>query len=620
MSFYDFYGYDVEINIGSMIITTALSKGEFGLCDTLTVTRQENTASNATFSFIPPEHTIILESYQGEPVFILVRTPADGWQQIFSGYVDVPSLDFLARKVTLVCTDDRNNQIIQLDYSIVSQVGIYDEIIFGASIDQSDELGKRLQTVTASFDFDRFGNPTLTDWSPKNDADFSFDSGDVQQGTNPKVSYSSAKTTINTVNMTFTYNYSRLHQQAVNFVWSGYNDFINDYWLQGKPSFPTKTMITSATTTGNWKFINPSNTATFVDIWPAGTYYSTSAIVWQPNTVTRTYVGRTEPNGYLKDSTGNFVTIGFPPALVPQTKPVLDAITGKQVMDLASETITHTADALCRGAQWTSALKFAQNVSEVYTVNVVAPQSVAKFGSVNQYAKYSYTDQFDTNPWEQSATTTAIAQNFYINKDINRYALTHALITGYYKAVHDILQVHRDIQITFQTLGLRPQVDLIHTVALDVEDPRSSTAHISTQGKVSALTHMIDFRNETASTNLTLSITRMAGVSFTGPIIFQQPLQDPSYIGTPQNIALPTHTGINPDPNVTPGAELWTGYIGNRDLPPVNAGDTPQRTQFPESFVVDYPAMPDSLRNLVTYTSVTDFTLAIENDLLDTST
>jgi hypothetical protein len=97
------------------------------------------------------------------------------------------------------------------------------------------------------------------------------------------------------------------------------------------------------------------------------------------------------------------------------------------------------------------------------------------------------------------------------------------------------------------------------------------------------------------------------------------PVQDSSYIGQPPSIVLGTHLGVDPNPNVTPGADKWTGWIGNKNNP-ATATHGVQRTTFTESFIVDFPAIADNIRNQIDYAADTSLTIAIPNNIIDMST
>lgn len=607
-NFYQFYGYDIEVHLDNLIITTALKKKEYGLCDQFTISAAENTSRTASFTFIPPEDTIDLAELQGQPVDIFIRD-STGFYQVFAGSVNVPTLDIQTRKITLSCTDERANKIIQLDYNTVTQIGLYSDVVFGTVNDQSDELEKRLKTVTASFDFDNYGNPSLTPWAPKDTPDFVYTSADVRQMSIPTVIHSPRTKNINTVNLTFNYNYQRLHQQVASFTWQGYTDFITTWFTEGKPSFPTRDQVQQAAKGTNWKLLS----LTMTPLWPAGGY---SGIVWQPNQVTESYVGRTRQTGYLKDSLGNFVTVNG--NIVPQFAPVLDA-NGKQIMDTVKTSIIDTSSNLCRGVSFISALRFSQSVTETYNIRIFAPQSINQYnGVVDSNSTFSISDPFDTAIWDQSDTVTQLTQNFYQDVDPLRNNAIEAMAVAYAKAKHDILEMHRATIVKFQTKNLKPLLDLKHTVDFSCEDIRSTTSHIYAIGKVSAFTHTIDFKLEKAYTDVELLLSRSFGsVSDDNPSV-NIPIQNPGYIGSPQNVVLGTHLGINPDPAVTPGADKWTGYVGNKEKP-ATAVSGAYRTTYPESFIVDFPPIPDSIRDEVNYSSDTQLIISIPNDYLDTS-
>jgi hypothetical protein len=550
-AFFDFYGYDLEINVGNLVINTMLKDKQYGLCDKWTMTGTENTSRTCTFTFIPPEQTIDLESFQGEKVQVFVRDSI-GWSQVFDGVVDVPTLDFINRKISLQCSDQRSNKVMNLPYSYIQQIGEYDQSVFGAPLNQTDEFDKRLQTVAASFDFDNYGNPILTPWIPNPSPNFVFTSADILQLANPTITYTNRSKTVNNVELTIKYSYQRLHQQCATFVWTGYGDFINDWYNQGSPSFPARTQVNSAATGSNWKLINPNAIAQVVPLWPAGGY---SGIVWQPNQVTPSYVGRTVFTGYLQTNTTPpvNVVVGTPPALVPQYAPVKDA-NGKQIMDVVSETIVDTSSALCRGAEFTSALRFSQTVVETYNVSIFAPQSIAKYRAVTSNSTISITDAYDTAQWDNSVTVTQVAENFFIDQKAVQAKLISAISCAYAKARHDILQVHRDRTINFRTKILQPRVDLKHTIDFTVEDPLSSTAHIHAIAKASIVTHTIDFKLETAYTDITMALSRSDGFETDSVPAVNLPVQDSSYIGQPPSIVLGTHLGVDPNP-----CNTWRG-------------------------------------------------------------
>lgn len=618
-SFYEKNGYDVEVYIGPLKIDSTIPGGSYGLCDNLNINASENQSRTLTFSFIPPRTTINPEQFQGAAIVVNFRTSA-GWAQVFSGYADTPSIDFFTRKITLECSDQRNNRIIKLPYSEITKIGSYSDDVFGTPKDNSEELDRRLQTVAASYDFDSYGNPYLTPWLPKAIPDYIFTSEKVfhdESGSqNPKVAYTNHDKTINTINIEVTYTYQRLHQQSCSFSWPGYADFLSDWYNAGKPSFPAIEAINSAATSTDWKLISEIN---YTFLWSAQGF---GGILWQPNQVTYQYKGREQIAGYAKDSSGNFITVGSPgpTRLVPVFEPVLDE-NNKQIMDVIGSTVTDTSSNLCRGVSWTSALRFSQTVKEKYNITMTAPQSTSRYGIITGNERVAIEDPYDVSIWEKSDLRTFTNENFYINRKDNYTKLQKALQVSLNKARHDILALHRDAQVTFRTKSLYPAIDLKHTAQIDVDRSviASDTMSLNAIGKISSISHVLNFNTREAYTNVTISLSRSQGTTTDSPFRVTVPVEDPSYIrSTVKSITLGTHLGI--DPNVDSNSDKWTGWIANKYITTVTGNDVvTNKTNYPEKFVVDFPKIPDNVRNEITYESNTELNVFIPNNTLETS-
>lgn len=608
--YFDENGYDVKIAIGGMLLTTDLHAKEYGLTGSLNISSVVGQASEATFTFIPPEETVILELLQGQEVSILIRQ-GQQWEQVFFGYVDSPKMDFIGRKITLLCTDNRKNRVIKLPKSVIQTVGSYSEAVFGAAKDQSEELEKRLETVAGDFDFDRYGNYYLTPWQPKEVADFSFPATDISYNENPDLQYTNRDKTINTRNIKITYTYQRLHQQTKNFVWAGFGEFLS-WYNGGRPTFPTKDSVKSAAMGSDWRLSDANTPVNFANLWPAGGY---SGVVWQPNDVTEEKKGRTRLNGYLKDSTGNFVTVGVPARLVPDYKPVLDN-DGNQIMDVIKTTIRDTSSHLCRAANFRAALRFSQTVTEEWNVQLRAPQAIAQNRVIDSFESYSLSDPYNTGNWEKADVITQVAFNFYYDQVTKRSEQSLALQVALNKARHDILDLHRDVTLGWRFKTLQPRLDLRNTIEVDINQfALGSTAQIVAKGRVYSINHFIDFKTTEAYTNCTLKLSRANGTANDDTWRVPTVIQDPGYIGEPTTITLGTWAGL--DPETTADSDKWTGWICNKyvDRP----GLTPARTEYPEKFVIDFPAIPDSLRDELTIYGDSLYNMFIPNDLLETS-
>lgn len=400
--------YDCDIFIGGYQVLKSQ------ICDTISIVHSEGGASSCTFSLLALAGVQDLNVYRGQPLYVNLRD-STGTYRAFTGFVNIPALDFLQKKIKFTCTDRRETQINAFPYLLVRLIGQYSNEVFGVPKDQADELNKRLSTIPASFDFDNYGNPALTYWAPKTTADFTLAGNKLYYET-PTVTYTDGEKVVNTINLTVGYRYQRLHQQIVQVSWPGYQDFLGDWFNQGTPSFPMKDTIRTAANTGEWK---PLGNVTYTDLWPAGGFGS---VQWQPNEITHTYLPRTATIG-IKDVNNvlrNVETF------------VLDAF-GHKIYDIATTTITDTSSTLCRGARWTAARKFSQNLTELYNLKVYSPQAVTKFGTVNEVETIVVNDPFDEQVWTNNpskyAASSAISTANNAFTDATGYAKGATSIT-----------------------------------------------------------------------------------------------------------------------------------------------------------------------------------------------
>lgn len=654
--------YDCDIYIDNALVP----KNQ--ICSAVTIRKEEGVASQCRFSIIPPLGVQNAENYQGKSVFVNLTNSSGQVFRDFTGFVDTPSLDLIEKKISFDCTDRREAQILALPYTTVGKIGKYSNDVFGAPKDQADELSKRMSTIASSFDFDNYGTARVTPWEPKATADFTLADSSIYYD-KPVVTYTNRTKTLNTINITVNYKHQRLHQQIANVTWSGYNDFLRDWFNVGSPSFPQRTTVQSAASATGWVPLSPIQ---FISLWAAGGYGS---VQWQPNTVTNTYIARTQDIPvYYSNPVTHLPSLVWPDGFEHSYKSdVLDS-RGQQIYDIASTTITDTSSGLCRGAQWIAGKKFAQTITELYTIKLTSPQGVSRFGAIESSEVININDPYNTSGWinnkaaYNAAVTSGTAANcttntasyvkgatsihlaatgtgsffigdqitidgdtsgFYytvaqtltsvsggtlkimqpglgaalnaVNNTINLvpnsptdsanffidekplYAnLLLAIDVILQKSQTSLLRAHRDVSVNFKR-SLWPEIDIVHTVA-------TTATQVAAKGKVQTIEHMINVGSGEAYTTVSLQLSRSFGGDSQSVYKVQTPpYEDVSYIGLPTPVSLQTHFGINPSPSVTPVSLTWNGYIGNANVGSTQTGQT--RTQYPESFIVDYPAI-----------------------------
>jgi len=577
-SFYVKNGYDVEITLGNQLLTTSNGAFANGLHGAINIVASENSSRTAMFSIIPPQTSFTLLDFKGKPVKIMIRTAADGWQQVFTGWVDSPKFNFIDRNIQLNCTDRRTDRIIQLPQGVVSTIGTYSEDVFGNFQTRADELDFRLQTVAASFDFDRFGAGTLTPWQPKASADYTFTNSLVSRNISPTVEFIVDEKAINRIKIVVDYKYQRLHQQTVRVSWVGFTSFANSWYSQGRPTFPARQTVYAAASATDWKVVPSPGTdgINFTALWADGYYRIEGVNVhWSPDDLT---------------------------------------------------------NSLCRGAAWQAAIRFAQNVTEHYELTVSAPQVIAQVGIVDRTEQITITDPYDAQTWEQSALVSTATDNYYTDKNSTAARVTAAINTSLHKAKHDLLEKQRNMDITFRTKTIKPVVDLQHTVRLNVtQATTNSSAAIDGTGKVSIVKHNINIDTLEAYTEITLKLTQSTGSATNTAFSYSAPTTSPSYIGAiPTAVGLQTYLGVDPalDPNTIATGAGWFAnkYTSRVEYSKMGAPTffTTQntiyyKTAFTEKFVVEYPKIPDGLRLDATYYASNSYDVVIPNDSLTVS-
>ncbi len=593
-TFFDRNGYDIDIYIGGYQVP----KNQ--ICGAITIRKEENKSGSFQFTLLPGTGIQDPESYQGKDIYVNLRDETGNYRS-FTGFVDTPTIDLIDKKITFDCTDRRDSRILDLAPSFVDLIGVYSDDVFGQPKDQADELDKRLSTVPACVDFDNYGTPKYTPWLPKVTADFTQVSSDIYYD-RPNVSYTNRTKTLNTVNFTVKYHFQRLHQQIVNVSWAGYDNFLTDWFNAGTPTFPMKDTIQNAAFSADW---GPLGSISYTNLWAAGGFGN---VLWQPNQVTHEYKQRVNII-YLpyNPSPGVFSAIWPDGKKYPLETPVLDP-NNKPIYDIISTTITDTSSMLCRGASWTAGIKFSQNVVYEFDLSVYSPQAIARFGIIPDNFNVDVNDEYDTSLWERDKKLYySPTHNFFFDQKSNYSNLVKAIDCSVRKARTSVQGAHRDASINFQR-RIWPNIDLIHTVELD-------TDQVACQGKVSAITHTIDVNTGEGRTAVTLLLSRSNGGDSASSLLVNIPTDDPAYIGSPSNIVLGTHLGLSPDSTVTPGADKWNGYIGNKTI---GGGATaPVRTQFSESFIIDYPAIPEALRGDRQLSAGSSFIITIPNDYLE---
>lgn len=540
------------------------------------VTHGINDDSRATVKLNPGSNTYDLYSYQGQQLTISARTTG-GYVRIFTGVVDIPRVELIDEKIILDAVSSRENLIRTYMTPHVAGIGYYSTTVFGERDNVYKEINDRMSTIPSDLDFDPSNNWTVTSWTPKGTADITLTDSDLYREQQPEIRLESSRDVVNKVNIVFTYDYQRLHQASLSYIWS--TGLIPCDFLTEGYSLPNRDMVRSAAANAGWKV----TTMSFTDLWPSGWYHCGGHAIGWVNTLQDVILRNSEAT----DSSGNNYSSS-------------QMISTYNINQL-----------LCQGAQWICKKRFTQNVKETYTLTVNSPQSQVRYGVREQNETLALQADFDPSQWENEDmydsefAGTKIEQsstNYYINSDTQNTELNNGMITALQKARTDILASHRDTEITFTTF-VNPDYQLRHTIELD-------TARIAVKGKVRNITHRFNAEGEATST-VKLAIYRATGSQSNSNLV---PVVRPSFTAPPSmgTVSLSSRWGQDPSQS---SASSWNGYVGNKWITVGGGFNTnTYKTTYQESFIVDTPSIPAFRREQQNYSNSATYNVGIPTD------
>jgi hypothetical protein len=464
----------------------------------LEITRAENDASILTFSILVPEGDVTeYVERQGQAVTLDYTDNATGkTSRMYTGKVNIPEIDFVEGIATYRCTDNRKEAINGLTDEKVSSFGYWSTDVFGEkSAEKFDEVEKRLETIPYSYDMNVFGNlPEFpTAWQPKAVADRVLTDSSVFRRS-PSVEVLSRGRVVNQVNLEMKFQYQKLRYREQAYSFRGTGSSTCDYYVKGFP-VPTQ-MIHEAIKATNWRYKNM----------------------------------RTDPNGVgcgsqqcgqLGGAWYNFSCLtseGFYDQQFDDEGNPISAADGQNLNSFELTSTNLINKKYTNTAQWTSYLKFAQNVEETITLTVKAPQSITQYGLVErdqtmgvqiEYDTSSFEDQsvnFDLSNFSQSVNGDLVLDLDYIltSKIKGAQQWKDAYDCAYNRARTTILKSHRDNTISIE-VPLIADLELSETMEISTVD------WTACKGKVGAIRHTINMGDREAYTEVEIKLSRSIG-------------------------------------------------------------------------------------------------------------
>jgi hypothetical protein len=541
------------------------------LTGTIEIEQGEDISSLAFFTILPESGTVTPANYIGNRVridFIDIDTDDNVLYQLtrFVGFVSDPLYDPATGELYMQCTSDLQGTLDNAPRSYIDALtptATWSPYVFDEGAQGWDYASDRMRTIPGSMWHGPSGI-VITNWAAKTTADFEFtddemfECGPYAPGTRRDL--------LNTISASFDFRYKRKRQRTLGVKWETMQTFCS--FLINGFTLCQRRMVESAASGAGWVL---QGDIQYIDLPPAG-YYTC-----------------------------------FPFASGGQSSKVI----GWGNLTLGQLNEDPDNQALCWGASWRAAKRWAQTVTEHYTIVMSAAQSVAGNGEIGSIESYRLETSEDFDEWVKAldySTADPVADGYEdvgggqadgdyilgdVAKDVTDDTLTGRTAANTARAAiiasgtSDILSAHRQNQATL-VVPFQPQVNPTHTV-------RAVSAHITFKGKIANMRDVWDIDTGDAVTEITVALSRHEGTGLVtpSPLTPEDPPEKTTEEGIPTTLRLLTYVGGRNDVAELTGDEQ--GYFTNWIYDPTEtepfATDptNPDAIIYPEQFVVEYP-------------------------------
>jgi hypothetical protein len=533
----------------------------------------------ATFQIKPESGVVAVEDWIAKSVTI---DYADQfvYKRLFTGIVDEVDYDATASLLSFICITNRKDLINaktrgQLDTEIG---GFWSKFIFDEDAENFEYASDLISTVFAAYETTPFNQFLLVPFAAKATADITYAEDDIIDGS-AVPTFVSRDQLVNTWTLNFGYRFNRLRQRERDYQWDllakiGTSDGFGNWaeFLQDPVTFLPRDGVQTAIEQSRWVL---KGAIAFTDLPPAGFY---DGVGWTPKQST-----------IKLDENGNVIA--------RSTKDV-------------SKVYTTSAD-------FTLALRFAQQLTEEYEIKMTAPQSVSQYGEIKENTQRGISANYDIDAWEDFTKYEAPAGSLSDNgdfvldqdtdkiKDGTRADFDNAAVTAQAIIKRTILDSHRQNYTEFNVL-LDPDVDLTKTIYVN-------TARIQARGKVYQFEHILDIDQSepSAITVVKLAISKATGSqSDDGINVPTKPtVTDATFVPIP--IRLQSHFGNHFDSPAYD--EIWSGYITNFRFQDFISASL---NTYPVKFTVDGEKIGDEDRKERKLPAPSTVNIEIPNELL----
>lgn len=535
---------------------------------------EEDSSGMASFQIVPSAGAIDPLSWLSKIVTIDVTSGSNTVRR-FNGLISNATYDPETRLMAFDCTTDLQGYFENLDRDTIDDMvgGYWSANIFNDDSDGWTYAQDRLATQYVSIHQDQNRQPVITSLSAKGTPDFTF-TDDKRFNETLSITRATRRELINRIRVRIDYRFTKLRQRHIkySFEWvrdvGGTGNALSWCDFLGNQYDPcNRSQIESAIGSSGWNLLGS------VDYTP------------------------------LNDS-GNFECPGYFNPNASQA--------GDQFGWVVSDAVL---DSTCLEARFTLAKRFAQTVTESYSFDVRADNSIEYAGELSLDQKFAVDNESDSADWESndaySTTAPGAVQDSsgdYVidltTGDNDRTAFENAQQTALAQATTSIKKSHRGNVVSFE-VPFHAEINLTHTAQV-------TCPYLDAKGKVIQRVDTFDTETGEAVTSLSLAISAHGGSG----LVTETPLTPitatqtdlPSY-----TTSYALHYLIGGDNQTQPYDETKPGYYTNRETV------TGAYERYDNNFALNTPEVASAYRDAITVTESKTINVDVEEDTLTLS-
>lgn len=428
------------------------------LTGVISVEGEEGAARIAEFQLVPEDGAVNPFALSGATVsidYISIESGSQIAQRLFTGRVDVPEYDANERLIRFTCTDDLQNRVAALDRALIDAL-IGGRFDIAVQGEQTDNWDyAQARLSTVAGSFDASPSGSLRVTSWSGLATWCEFGPGDVLDDSVTVDLPRRTHIINQVNATFEYRFNRLRQRVTSVQFRADLDQVIDH---GLPLLAKQTVLDALDATG-WEVLS-------TDFVPF-------------------------PESVLLDNYGTYAGVW----------------------------LNHTGDTTCMEFSARLQQRWAQNITETYSISISAPQSVSHNGVIVREERGALASEWDANAWENTQAEPETANGIKAWGSKKSAAEPKLIGTATLDYAPDATTAQRDAAI--QTLIDMGKVVILAShrsgrasatvpilPALDLNRAcRINTPTVKATGKVVRLRHTMDMDAGSALTEFSLAIS-----------------------------------------------------------------------------------------------------------------